>query len=405
MAIRAATTYFIANAVLDGILLIANSGLFFASLCVCRRLGDQARGFITWMKVSFLFMSGVLFFNCLTSVFVTLYYYVDSIGRGASNITSILDATLEMILKALLVATLGSLIRGILFARSSTPAKLATPARVGSFLLLGFVSLLSLVFLGLAIHGTYSGSISGLHANRIWGAIHIIIFVISLALLALSALTLVKVKALGHLRTASVVLIVASVFFFIHNLFTVIWIGLYGGLDPNSYNIPPRFSVIINFIFSTIPLFIVLVALFHLARGKGTFSSAPNTGLPVGAGSIQPAPGQYAPQPGAPTQGYPQYQYAQQPQAYAYGQPQQQQQPGQPAWQPGMYYYPQQQVPQGYAPQQIPQQPGYAPNVAQLPTGTPQPRSAELSTVGPNTISATSTPAPPSELGQGDKRQ
>ncbi|PKS10994.1 hypothetical protein jhhlp_002753 [Lomentospora prolificans] len=393
--------YSIGNAAVTGLLLLINVGLFLASLFVCRRHGDQARGYVTWMKISFMFFSGYLFFNCLTSVLIVLYYN-DLLGTGF-NVTSNLEVCFEMIVKVLIVATLGSLVRGIFYARSSKPAALAMPFRVFAFVLVGLVSLLTIVFLGVAMHATFSSSSrsfqSAMHANKIWGAIQIVLFIVSLALVAIAGFTFTKVKSMAHLRTASTVLIVACVFFFVQNLYSIVWIGLYGNLAGRRRSaIPPEFSVIINLIFGVISLFATLVTLFHLARSKDKFASAPTPG------PMQAAPVQYPSQPGVPVQGYPQYQYAQptQPaQAYAYAQPHVQPQ-GQPAWQPGMYYYPQQQVPQGYAPQQVAgQQPVYPPNIAQLPAQTPQLKSVDVNTTGPTTVSATSTPAPPSELGQG----
>lgn len=46
------------NAGVTLLLLLVNTGLLLASLFVCRRYGDQARGFITWMKVAFVFFCG-----------------------------------------------------------------------------------------------------------------------------------------------------------------------------------------------------------------------------------------------------------------------------------------------------------------------------------------------------------
>lgn len=196
----------------------------------------------------------------------------------------------------------------------------------------------------------------------------------------------------------------------------LIWIGLYGGLDRSSRSRrPPSYSIIINLIFGIFTLFATLVTLFHLARGREKFISAPNTGgYPAAPGMV---PVQYPVQPGvpgAPAQGYPQQYYAQpqQPgQAYAYpqGQPQPQ---GQPAWQPGMYYYPQQQVPgqqfpqqpqQAYAPPQAGQQPGYPPNAAPPAALVNDPTRSAPAPAG--TISASSTPAPASELSDNQKRQ
>ena len=150
-------------------------------------------------------LSSYLFFNCLTSVLIVLYYN-DLLGTGF-NVTSNLEVCFEMIVKVLIVATLGSLVRGIFYARSSKPAALAMPFRVFAFVLVGLVSLLTIVFLGVAMHATFSSSSrsfqSAMHANKIWGAIQIVLFIVSLALVAIAGFTFTKVKSMAHLRTVS----------------------------------------------------------------------------------------------------------------------------------------------------------------------------------------------------------
>lgn len=225
--------FYAAAAGLTGAILFTNTGLFLASLCVCRRLGDQARGFVRWLKVSFPFFGGYvnywnpifslrnpitkppltidlsilrfLFFHTLACILGALLWYDVIWNSGAYRVSWNIDSFFYMIAKAAVVLTFSSLIRGILFARNSTPAKLSTPARIAGILFFVLVVILSIVYLGVAIYANvgYYQRTTGRHAWRIEGAINIIIFVISVFLLALSALVLTKVKQFAHLKKVS----------------------------------------------------------------------------------------------------------------------------------------------------------------------------------------------------------
>lgn len=125
-------------------------------------------------------------------------------GVSLANVLDIIETSFELVVKGLLIATLGSLARGILYARTSTPAKLATPGRISSIAFVVLVSILSIAFLGLGIsYYVGSRSITSLHANNIWGALHIIFFILALGLLGLGGLVFTKVKTLAHLQLVS----------------------------------------------------------------------------------------------------------------------------------------------------------------------------------------------------------
>ncbi|SPO07351.1 uncharacterized protein DNG_10045 [Cephalotrichum gorgonifer] len=335
-------------AVLNGLTLVVTSGLFCASLCLCRRSGDQARSVTRWMKLSFLFFSLYTFLAIIYAIFFILYWKDIIYATGPSRVLGPLASTAETMLKTLVLATLSSLARGILFARQGQRAKLALPAAVATYGITAINFVLAIAYLGVALWYNFGEdsyySNTGLHLNRLSAVPDIFIFVGSVVLLGTSGLVFTKVKGIPTLKTAGIVFIVAAFFFFVSALYEIIYIGLYIPLSPSSdFKSDYPFSTILMYFFGILPILLSLAAVFHLTRtkGKGLYTI---TGPPGGAFNPAQVPGQ-----GVPFQGQPMQQGAYQP---AYYPPQGAPGAPPPGWQPQAYYPPQQQ--QQFVP--VPQQ-------------------------------------------------
>lgn len=103
--------------------------------------------------------------------------------------------------RVLILATLSSFARGLLFARAGQPAKLAKVVAVSTYVLVALSCVLAVAYLGIALYigfgnlGYRGGYLSWqLHANRLYAVPNILIFVGSLASLAASGFIFTKVK-------------------------------------------------------------------------------------------------------------------------------------------------------------------------------------------------------------------
>lgn len=144
--------------------------------------------------------SSFAFFDMLYAVFYVVYVKVSG-SLLLVNIFGAIAASLMLVYKTLVLATLSSFARGLLFARAGQRAKLALPVKVATYVLTAVNCVLAVAYLGVTLWMNFgdvmyrSGYLSVyLHANRIHSVPMILIFIGSLASLAASVFIFTKVK-------------------------------------------------------------------------------------------------------------------------------------------------------------------------------------------------------------------
>ena len=122
-------------------------------------------------------------------------------ARGILNIFGPLANTFTIVYKTLILATLSSFARGLLFARTGKRAMLAMPVAVVTYVLTAVNCVLAVAYLGVALWISFGDVVFRndwisvvLHSNRIHSVPLILVFIGSLASLAASLFIFIKVK-------------------------------------------------------------------------------------------------------------------------------------------------------------------------------------------------------------------
>lgn len=136
-----------------------------------------------------------------SSVFVA--YMTTNLSNVAVVIFSDISYCIQIIAKTVVLATLSSLARGILFARAGQRAKLGLPVAIVTYGLVVVNTILAIAYLGLVLWFNFSDSYLHideyeemyLHVSRLMAVPMIFLFIGSLVALAFSALLFFKVHS------------------------------------------------------------------------------------------------------------------------------------------------------------------------------------------------------------------
>lgn len=144
--------------------------------------------------------SSFAFFDMLYAVFYVVYVKVSG-SLLLVNIFGAIAASLMLVYKTLVLATLSSFARGLLFARTGQPAKFAKIVAMVMYALVAVSCVLAVAYMGIALYigfGNigYRGNFLSwqLHGNRLYAVPNILIFVGSIASLGASGFIFTKVK-------------------------------------------------------------------------------------------------------------------------------------------------------------------------------------------------------------------
>lgn len=217
--------YYIGSVVLYGLWVTPLIILWAMSLCLARGKGDPARTGFAWMKALFpIYIVSLIFLTVAQIITVyllyasddlslTLSYDVDNAGSHLFSVGSFILA----IANILLLVTLAELASGFLLCVKGKP--LAKPARISILASAGLLFILSIVAVGLsskAITSIYDYNKTSsrrrtsaqraardqdiLNANRMSGALAVLLWLASLPILGLISWVVYEVRKARHLR-------------------------------------------------------------------------------------------------------------------------------------------------------------------------------------------------------------
>lgn len=343
--------YDLANAVITGLLIIPLFVFWICGLCIARRRGDPARTGFRYLHAVLPLEVLALVFNVIAiAMAVSINIIIENRRYDTSLVSNMSEAVsrmspiailFEMVASALSIMMFFELGNGFAYAhkgaRSGTH-KILRFVALGATVVMSVLALAYFAIVNAAFSERSNGRFSSANyvlllrnSRLLLGAWYILMWIISICLLVQAAITVHKSRAFPSTRSASVLYLVAVIFFFIRCFFNLIWVAMYtlarGGLGASS----PSYFTVISAVFNDVLFFISLVLVVSMGlRRNGGLNSI---GQPMEAYGA--APGQ-------------QLVYAQQPQQGHYPQQYQQQQP-QAGWQ-----YPQGQPQQYYVPSQYP---------------------------------------------------
>ncbi|KAF4449061.1 hypothetical protein F53441_7605 [Fusarium austroafricanum] len=350
--------------------------VFFCSLFV-RSRKDPARTGFTYFKFALFLFSGFAFFDVCSYALSIAYNRIhrDSYLESgltkidvkslsvASAVCSLLAGLYTNITDILIMIALLRLSTGVVIAQSGHAGPIGKILRFTSYIAATILLALVLASFGLRIRFIYEyyyndvdiGVDSLKKMRQILFAFDVLIFVISLGVVARAVMVKKQPAAEKTLVWASNMLIVASVFWLLHTTFNMASLAAWSNLSDPLHDPEYKYAYyILDVVFSIWPQFLVLIMVFFMGlrpyKKNGIWSKqeekVQGPATPWGYGSNDPqiqgaVPPIAQQQPYVQQQPYPQQPYPQQPQqSMPQGwNPQQQQQAG--------YYAPQQQQ---YAP-------------------------------------------------------
>ncbi|KAJ4254457.1 hypothetical protein NW762_010055 [Fusarium torreyae] len=362
--------------------------LFFCTLCTVRRRKDPARTAFTYLKLALLVFSGFAFLDTcgyalsIASTRVlydqSYYYYGDTYGYD--DVVRVLQITMrvveavaqlyDMITDILVMIILLRISTGIVIAQSGHAGPIGKILRLASYAIAVLLAALALAGFGLRIRfvyelfygDRYDGADSFQQSRQIIFSFSVLVFIISLGIVARAVMVKMQPKAEKTLSWCSNMLIAASVVWLLRTTFNMASQAAWSDLS-NVFNDPEwkDYYHILDVIFAIWPQFIVLCMVFAIgsAKNNGIWSTQQPFLAPQGN---QQTPWGYSYNGSQPPNAAPPMAQQQQQQQQPY-QPQQQyeQHPQQQTMPQG--WNPQQQHQGFYAPQQqaYPQQQQYAP--------------------------------------------
>ncbi|KLP11493.1 uncharacterized protein FFB20_05236 [Fusarium fujikuroi] len=368
--------------------------LFFCSFCLVRRKRDPARTAFTYLKLALLVYAGYAFFDFASYVVSVVHTRLWNSGRIDSDFDSHYSKTLQvtvqvlatlaliydMVTDILVMIILLRLGTGIIMVQTGQPDPKGKILRFSSYIAATILFALSLAAFGLRIRYVYEvffndvsvGADSYTKSRQISFSFSVLVFVISLAIVARAIMIKVQSKGENALTWCSNMFIAASVVWLLRTTFnmasTAAWTDLSSAYGDSEYKYA---YYILEVVFGIWPQFVVLCLVFVIgrARNNGIWSKQehePVKGVeagertPWGYGQIPPQAQNAVPMP--EQQHYPQPE--QQHLAQGYG--------------------PQQQVPQQQNGYYAPQQPQYAAYDAISPVSQPRSPPPHEETVGLN---------------------
>ncbi|KAF4973516.1 hypothetical protein FSARC_213 [Fusarium sarcochroum] len=367
--------------------------LFFCTLCAVRRRKDPARTAFTYLKLALLVFSGFAFLDvCGYGLSIAssrvleerdYYYYGDTYNYDdvvrvlqiAMRVVESVAQLYDMITDILVMIILLRISTGIVIAQSGHAGPIGKILRLGSYAIAVLLAALALAGFGLRIRfvyelfygDRYDGADSFEKSRQVIFSFSVLIFIISLGIVARAIMVKMQPKAEKTLSWCSTMLIATSVVWLLRTTFNMAaqaaWSNLSDVYDDPEWK---NYYHVLDVIFAIWPQFIVLCMVYAIgsARNNGIWSTPQPFLAPQGN---QQTPWGYSyngAQP--PTAGPPMAQ-----------QQQQQQQPYQPEQQ--YQQHPQQQMPQGWNPHQqhqgfyAPQQQGYPQQQQYAPYGPVSP--------------------------------
>lgn len=157
--------------------------------------------------------------------FIVLFTRHGVLNTQVTNGVATVSTYLGTVVRILIAATLISFGRGILYARAGDPPKFSSAVRVAIIAACAIIAALATAYFGIALYVVIDSVIYSLninpdpkrseildHANRLYAATHILIFVMSLACLSFAGVTVAKVaKSYPRLKMVRFFLLRASV--------------------------------------------------------------------------------------------------------------------------------------------------------------------------------------------------
>ncbi|EXA41287.1 hypothetical protein FOVG_09787 [Fusarium oxysporum f. sp. pisi HDV247] len=368
--------------------------LFFCSFCLVRRKKDPARTAFTYLKLALLVFSGFAFFEFASYVVSVVHSQLYYGGRIDSDFDSHYSKTLlvtvqvlatlaliyDMVTDILIMIILLRLGTGIVMVQTGRPDPKGKILRLVSYIAAAILFILALTAFGLRIRYVYEvffndvrvGADSYTKSRQIAFSFSVLVFVISLAIVARAIMIKVQSKGESALTWCSNLFIAASVVWLMRTTFnmasTAAWTNLSSAYRDREYKYA---YYILEVVFGIWPQFVVLCLVFAIgrARNNGIWSKQeqePVKGVEAGERTAW-GYGQVAPQA---------QNAVPMPQQQHYPQPEQQHL--------AQGYGPQQQMPQQQNGYYAPQQPQYAAYDAISPVSQPRSPPPHEETVGLN---------------------
>ncbi|KAI7762328.1 hypothetical protein LZL87_006723 [Fusarium oxysporum] len=370
--------------------------LFFCSFCLVRRKRDPARTAFTYLKLALLVFSGYAFFEFASYVVSVVHSQLYYSGRIDSDFDSHYSKTLlvtvqvlatlaliyDMVTDILVMIILLRLGTGIVMVQTGRPDPKGKILRLVSYIAAAILFILALTAFGLRIRYVYEvffndvrvGADSFTKSRQIGFSFSVLVFVISLAIVARAIMIKVQSKGENALTWCSNMFIAASVVWLMRTTFnmasTAAWTNLSSAFRDREYKYA---YYILEVVFGIWPQLVVLCLVFAIgrARNNGIWSKQEQEQEPVkgveagertawGYGQVAPQPQNAVPMP--QQQHYPQPEQRHMDQGYG----------------------PQQQVPQQQNGYYAPQQPQYAAYDAISPVSQPRSPPPHEETVGLN---------------------
>lgn len=356
--------------------------LFFCSFCLVRRKRDPARTAFTYLKLALLVFSGYAFFEFASYVVSVVHSQLYYGGRIDSDFDSHYSKTLlvtvqvlatlaliyDMVTDILIMIILLRLGTGIVMVQTGRPDPKGKILRLVSYIAAAILFILALTAFGLRIRYVYEvffndvrvGADSYTKSRQIAFSFSVLVFVISLAIVARAIMIKVQSKGENALTWCSNMFIAASVVWLMRTTFnmasTAAWTNLSSAYHDREYKYA---YYILEVVFGIWPQFVVLCLVFAVgrARNNGIWSKQeqePVKGVEAGERTAW-GYGQVAPQA---------QNAVPMPQQQHYPQPEQQHL--------AQGYGPQQQMPQQQNGYYAPQQPQYAAYDAISPVSQPR---------------------------------
>ncbi|KAK5654700.1 hypothetical protein OQA88_7024 [Cercophora sp. LCS_1] len=332
--------------------------LWTISLCLARRKSDPARTFLPWFKaISPIWIVGIVFLTIgfalqLYNTFSEDFFsYSESliIAQASAHLWST-GTFLKLIADVLLLITFSELCGGFLLCIPESPRKHLKPTRIALLAAGGLIFVLDIAYFGVStqFYKTYFSFLrdddfdlraestidrDGKTMSQLSGAVHILLWIVSLPIVGYASFVVHKTKNVPHLVNSSALLLTATILDFIRLTVEMALNATYV-LPDFAPRAPDYVDYIVSPLFDSVLMFVILVLLFTVSirKQKGVWST-PQGWLPSGVPGFMPqgpgqaqagngyVPGQQPyyyyppqPQPGVGQQPMGQYPYPQYPQ-------------------------------------------------------------------------------------------
>ncbi|KAM5382532.1 hypothetical protein ACJZ2D_002536 [Fusarium nematophilum] len=280
--------------------------LFFCALCLCRRRNDPVRTAFTWLKLAFFVFADFCFFDACSYGLLFAYsrirnddydiydtydtYTVLKSIDIAQGVTNGLAQFFDMIVDILVMIILVRVASGITVAQTGKVDPLGSITRLASYGIAALLAILAVAAFALRmryISGYYEdyGYLTNDDINDFWikgrqigFSFRVLIFVVSLGVVARSVMVKLQPKSEKTLSWCSSLLVAASIVWLTRTIYNMASIAAWAELDEIYNKTFEWYYIILDLVFAIWTQFTVLCLVFAIgtAKSNGLWSPPPH---------------------------------------------------------------------------------------------------------------------------------